>query len=281
MPARLEPGTSLVVITGHDPVSALSVEARLTTTGTPLTHVAMGLARRLGRRGPKNGDHRPRRGAGCRLAGEQPPGDGSLIRWLVPVLDALVEGAWIAVVDALFAVISGSAPLGPFPFALAAGLSMAWTRRAGDRASAYVGLAVLYVGAFVGCGFLGGALAPGGSHVGPTGSIVDFAQVSALLGGLAVFRGSRHAEVIDDDLVVGFLLRIGIPLLALPWLVGAQFEEPAPRPSPRPHSRQRCCSLQAASSRWSRRPGDPVGRVRRPLAHEPRLGWRCSARSSV
>jgi hypothetical protein len=150
-----------------------------------------------------------------------------VIRWLVPVLDALVEGAWIAVVDALFAVISGSAPLGPFPFALAAGLSMAWTRRAGDRASAYVGLAVLYVGAFVGCGYLGGALAPGGSHVGPTGSIVDFAQVSALLGGLAVFRGSRHAEVIDDDLVVGFLLRIGIPLLALPWLVGAQFEEPA------------------------------------------------------
>ena len=45
MPARLEPGTSLVVITGHDPVSALSVEARLTTTGTPLTHVAMGPGR--------------------------------------------------------------------------------------------------------------------------------------------------------------------------------------------------------------------------------------------
>lgn len=132
--------------------------------------------------------------------------------WLVPTLDALIEGAWIAVLEAAFAALGGTRPLGPLPFALAAGASLVLAWRAADRTTAYVGLAVLYVAAFVAGGLLGVA---GG---GPT----PFAQAAAAFMALAVFRGSRHDDVLDDDLVTGSLLQWGFPLLAAPWLYATQ-----------------------------------------------------------
>jgi uncharacterized protein (DUF58 family) len=43
--ARLEPGTSVIVVSGHDPIPALSVELRLRSSGFPVTHVALGARR--------------------------------------------------------------------------------------------------------------------------------------------------------------------------------------------------------------------------------------------
>jgi uncharacterized protein (DUF58 family) len=43
--ARLEPGTSVIAITGHDPTAGLAVELRLVSSGFPVTHIAMGKGR--------------------------------------------------------------------------------------------------------------------------------------------------------------------------------------------------------------------------------------------
>jgi uncharacterized protein (DUF58 family) len=43
--ARLEPGTSVIVLSGHDPTPSLGVEIRLVASGFPVTHVALGPAR--------------------------------------------------------------------------------------------------------------------------------------------------------------------------------------------------------------------------------------------
>jgi hypothetical protein len=140
---------------------------------------------------------------------------------LVPVLAALVEGAMIAVFDAAVAAMEGTRPLGPLPFALAAGAALLLVRHAPDRTTNYAGLAAFYVLAVVGAGFLGGGVP------GSDGALGSFAQSSAIFGAVAVFRGSRHVDAPDDDLVVGSLLQWGFPLLALPWLYGATLAGPA------------------------------------------------------
>jgi hypothetical protein len=143
-------------------------------------------------------------------------------RWIVPVLDALTEGSWIAVVDAAVATLAKTSPLGPLPFAVIAGLSLWWVRRGASPRTAMAGLAVLYAGGAAAAGLLGGVGVP------TVDGSIGFAQVSAVLGAFAVFRGSRHIDILDDDLVVGGLLQWGFPLLALPWLYGASLE-PADR----------------------------------------------------
>jgi uncharacterized protein (DUF58 family) len=42
---RLAPGTAVIVVSGHDPTDALPIEARLATSGFPVTHVAFGKGR--------------------------------------------------------------------------------------------------------------------------------------------------------------------------------------------------------------------------------------------
>jgi hypothetical protein len=170
--------------------------------------------------------HGPQTGPGASeraLAGAVPTSDRrrrvGVSGWLVPTLDALIEGGWIAVVDAAFAAVSGSAALGPIPFAIAAAASLFWARNAADRSTALIGLAAIYVAAFVAAGLLGGQFWGVGA-AGP--ERVVFAQGSAVFAALAVFRGSRHVEAADDDLVVGSLLQWGVPLLALPWLYASQ-----------------------------------------------------------
>jgi hypothetical protein len=44
--ARLTPGTSVIAISGHDPIAGLSIERRLASSGYPVTHVAFGEGRR-------------------------------------------------------------------------------------------------------------------------------------------------------------------------------------------------------------------------------------------
>ena len=43
--ARLEPGTSVIALSGHDPRPALGVELRLSSSGFPVTHVSLGTGR--------------------------------------------------------------------------------------------------------------------------------------------------------------------------------------------------------------------------------------------
>ncbi len=138
---------------------------------------------------------------------------------VVPLLDAVIEGAWIAVLDATFAVVGGTTALGPIPFALAAGAALYISRHAADRRTGLVLLGALYIVAFVGGGLLGGTLSGGATTAGQP---LAFAQAAGVFMALAVFRGSRHVDVIDDDLVTGSLLQWGFPLLAVPWLYASQ-----------------------------------------------------------
>ena len=132
---------------------------------------------------------------------------------LVPLLACLVEGAWIAVVDALFAGASQRPGQGPFTFGLIAMVGWAWARRAPADAER-PGLVVIIVAAFLGCAWL--ALGPLAEDGFPFRIV---AEPTAWLGAVAVIRGTAHRTREDDDLVVGSLLQWGIPLLVVPWLV--------------------------------------------------------------
>lgn len=143
---------------------------------------------------------------------------------LVPTLDALLEGSLIAVIDAALAAFSGSTALGPFPFAIAAAASLFWVRHARDRTEAIVGLGALYASAFIGAGLLGGTFA---QALSPDGRPILLAETAAFCGALAVFRGSRHVDPLDDDVIVGSLLQWGLPLLAVPWLYVSSLAGPA------------------------------------------------------
>jgi hypothetical protein len=131
---------------------------------------------------------------------------------LAPLLACLVEGAWIAVVDAVFGAGSRRQPLGPLVFGLIAAVAWLWVRSAPADAER-PGLVVIMAAAFLGCGWL--AL---GSRLEQ--NVVAIAvEPASWLGAVAAFRGTTHRSREDDDLVVGSLLRWGIPLLVVPWLV--------------------------------------------------------------
>jgi hypothetical protein len=125
----------------------------------------------------------------------------------------LAEGAWIAVVAALWLVAApgGSPSFGVWGLAalVALGLVVArWPRlRATRRAGRVAGVVAVAVGTLA-----GGASLPG--------SAVASAGTGALAA-LAVWRGSRHGDPGGDDVVTSDLLRLGLPGLAIPWLLGA------------------------------------------------------------
>ena len=125
----------------------------------------------------------------------------------------LAEGAWIGVVAALWAAVAvGSVPTASvwlLSALVAVGLvSARWLRRRDVRREALVvgALAVL-------SGLLVGAL------LWPTAPAA--AVGSGSLAALAVWRGSRHRDPGADDVVTSNMLRIGLPSLAIPWLIGA------------------------------------------------------------
>ena len=140
---------------------------------------------------------------------------------LLPVLQALADGAWIAVAYAAAQVAAGDAPVvGPLELALLAGVGMAWARRRRwlDPTSDLAGAVILAI--------LGGALTwflDTDVRVALLAGDTDTAFATHLpgwIGAVAVLRGRTHASRDDDEDQQDRLLRFGIPALAIPWLVG-------------------------------------------------------------
>ncbi len=143
---------------------------------------------------------------------------------LVPFFDVVAEAAWIAVVGAAIDIglSGGTTAWGPLPYAIAAAAGLLWIRQPNDEGSTAVGLIVLMV---VG-GAVGGVLQSGWPGSGSLSVEVLLRQSAVLLMPVAVLRGSRHRQRDEDDLVMSTLLTWGIPLLALPWILGTSVPEP-------------------------------------------------------
>ncbi len=140
---------------------------------------------------------------------------------LLPVLQALADGAWLAVAYAAAQAATGRAPIvGPLELALLAGIGMAWARRGRwlDDASDLAGAVILAI--------LGGALTwflDTDVRIALLAGDTDTAFATHLpgwIGAVAVLRGRTHASRDDDEDQQDRLLRFGIPALAIPWLGG-------------------------------------------------------------
>lgn len=146
---------------------------------------------------------------------------GSRLLGLLPVAaTATAEGAWIAVVYAAIAIQVGLGgrpeAIGVWTFVTAAAAGMLVARRVRGR------LAPPAILASVALAALGGwAMDPAARDL-VAGGAYDRALTggSGWMLGLAVWRGSRHADSASDDLVVGSLLTWAVPGLAIPWLIG-------------------------------------------------------------
>ncbi|MGZ6260457.1 MAG: DUF4129 domain-containing protein [Candidatus Limnocylindrales bacterium] len=138
---------------------------------------------------------------------------------LLAILDALVEGAWLTVVYAGFEVALARHPpvLGVFEFALAAGIGI-WLARRQPALPPTVWIAIL-IGLTL-AGWLASPAARASLQAGlPLQAVAD--HLGGFFLGLAVIRGGAHRVPEDDDLVLGSVLRVVLPFLALPWLAGA------------------------------------------------------------
>jgi hypothetical protein len=148
---------------------------------------------------------------------------------VVPVLDAVVEGSWIALVYVTVQVALAHAPaaLGPLSFAIAAGLGLAWSRTARGRLA---GTGTLTLLAFL-AGLVGWLADPGAraalAAVAGSGGLdaVETAVTTNAAGwllALAVVRGASHGARARDEERTGRLLG-RILLLSVPWAVGLAF----------------------------------------------------------
>ncbi len=167
--------------------------------------------------------------------GRTRPAAGDLV---VPALDAVVEGAWIALVYASIQVglAHGPAVLGTLAFVVAAGAGVTWARAARGRAAGpWAG--VLLAIAFGAAGWLAdpavrdalaGAFTGAASGAEGTRSLEAAVTTNAAgwLLGLAVLRGATHGERARDEEKVGRLLG-RILLLAIPWAIGLAFGQAA------------------------------------------------------
>ena len=134
-------------------------------------------------------------------------------------LDALVEGAWLSVVYAGWEVALVRHPpvLGPLEFAVAAGAGI-WLARRRPPPPRAAWLAIL-----VGLSVAGWLASPEARALLLAGQPLEAlaGHIGGFLLGAAVIRGGAHRVPEDDDLVLGALLRTVLPLLAIPWLIGA------------------------------------------------------------
>jgi hypothetical protein len=148
----------------------------------------------------------------------------SLPSRILPVLQALAEGGWIAVVYAAAQAVSDQPPhIGPIELAMLVGIGMAWARRSrwrGPGAEA-VGLPLLALAG----GALGWFLDPHVRDALVSGNLNAALGMhfSGWLAAIAVIRGDSHADPDDDALLQERLLRWAIPGLAIPWLIGQAF----------------------------------------------------------
>ena len=124
----------------------------------------------------------------------------------------LAEGAWIAVIAALWSVAALDGQRTTWLWLLAAlvGLGLAIVRsprlRATGRATRIAGVVAVLVGLLA------------STTVLPSPSVA--AAGLGALAALAVWRGSQHGDPGSDDVVTSDMLRIGLPGLAIPWLLG-------------------------------------------------------------
>jgi hypothetical protein len=143
------------------------------------------------------------------------------VRFLLPTVQVLAEGGWLAVVYAALQAFSGGIPrIGPLELALVAWMGLAWGRRSRWRSAAAeaIGLpALMLVG-----GAMGWLLAPEVRTLLVHGQPIEAlgSHAAGWIGAIAVWRGEVHRATEDDDLMAGQLLRWAVPGLAVPWLVG-------------------------------------------------------------
>ena len=157
-----------------------------------------------------------------------------LLDLLPPTLDAIAEGAWLAIAYLVLQVLGAHGPilLGPIQFAALAGLGIAISRGALPW-SGRGPLAAATVIAALG-GWLVAPQARDAVLLGHPDQALAF-HAGGFLAGIAVLRGAAHGEAADDDLELSRLLAWGLPGLAVPWLLAqavgpggrAAFLEPA------------------------------------------------------
>ena len=155
------------------------------------------------------------------------PAFGDLV---VPALDAIVEGAWIALVYATLQVglAHGPAVLGILAFIVAAAAGLAWARLAVGRAARpWAGAALALAFGVAGWladpaarSMLAGALAGADGAAGLDSAMTT--NAAGWLLALAVIRGAAHRERARDEERVQRLLG-RILLLSIPWAIGLAF----------------------------------------------------------
>ena len=143
-----------------------------------------------------------------------------LIGWLLPVLAILAEGAWLAVVYvAVETAIAGAPPLlGPLELAVAAGAAAVAVRRGWLHPDEHP---FTFFALLVGVGIVGWL------WDGQARSLVIAGDPAAAIGLhpggwlmlVAAMRGVGRGHEIDDRALTRLVL-IGVPSLALPWILG-------------------------------------------------------------
>lgn len=143
------------------------------------------------------------------------------VRFLLPTVQVLAEGGWLAVVYAALQAFSGDSPrIGPLELALLAWIGLAWGRR--GRWTSAAAEAIGLPGLMLLGGAIGWVLAPEVRLLLVTGHPFEAlgTHLAGWIGALAVWRGDAHRVVEDDDRLAGQLLRWVVPGLAVPWLLG-------------------------------------------------------------
>ncbi len=142
-------------------------------------------------------------------------------RILLPAVQVLAEGGWLAVAYAALQAFSGGIPrIGPLELALLAWIGLRWGRRSRwtDAAAEAIGLpALMLLG-----GTVGWLLAPEVRILLVHGQPIEAlgTHLAGWIGAIAVWRGEAHRSIEDDDRLAGQLLRWVLPGLAVPWLLG-------------------------------------------------------------
>lgn len=143
-----------------------------------------------------------------------------MIGWLLPVLAILAEGAWLAVVYvAVETAVAGRVPLlGPLELAVAAGAAAVAVRRGwlqpDDRPMTFF-VILLGIGAI---GWLWDANARSLVAEGDLATAIS-RHPGGWLMLVAAMRGVGRGHEIDDRALTRLVL-VGVPSLALPWILG-------------------------------------------------------------
>jgi Domain of unknown function (DUF4129) len=140
---------------------------------------------------------------------------------LLPTVQVLAEGSWLAVVYATLQAVGGAHVwIGPIEIALVVWAGMAWGRRRRwtSPVAEALGLPMLAIAA----GAFGWLLDPGVRTLLVDGRPLDALAVHGpgWIAALGFWRGEVHRLREDDALIQDQLLRWAVPGLAIPWLIG-------------------------------------------------------------